>query len=356
MNPRVGQNHLLRICTRAMLRCAVALSTLVAGGCESQPKIGSELRRTGDEIVVAGRMIHTGAPVVLWTDPGGYDGYRAEKRFAPPSEFATSDQQQPATPASRFDSRARESPLAESTRGGNWNLDQLRGQIDQIVLHYDASGTSRQCFRTLHDVRGLSIHFMVDLDGTIYQTLDVKERAWHATKSNARSIGIEIANIGAYPSESPVLERWYTRDERGLYVTLPPEVGDGGIRTPGFVARPRRPDFVRGEVHGQRLVQADYTAQQYSSLASLLSALHIALPEIPLESPRDTMNIALSRCLSDEEWLRFKGVLGHEHIQENKVDPGPAMDWEFLLDLAKRKLDEPLDFESDDTVLKSPSR
>ncbi|MEM9559092.1 MAG: N-acetylmuramoyl-L-alanine amidase, partial [Planctomycetota bacterium] len=37
------------------------------------------------------------------------------------------------------------------------------------------------------------------VDGTIYQTLDVTERAWHATKANSRSVGIEIAQIGAYP-------------------------------------------------------------------------------------------------------------------------------------------------------------
>ncbi|MBX3378692.1 MAG: N-acetylmuramoyl-L-alanine amidase [Phycisphaeraceae bacterium] len=324
-----------------MIRAAILALTVLLAGCQSKPSTGSELKRCGDEIVVAGRFFHTGVPVVLWTDPGGYDGYRVEKRFAPLDQSDWEHSAGSIKTPNRYDSRATDPDLAERTRGGNWDIEAVRETVDQIVLHYDASGTSRQCFRTLHDVRGLSIHFMVDLDGTIYQTLDVKERAWHATKSNARSIGIEIANIGAYPSESPVLERWYTRDERGLYVTLPPEVGDGGIRTPGFVARPRRPDFVRGEVHGQHLVQADYTAQQYSSLASLLSALHIALPEIPLESPRDTMNIALSRCLSDEEWLRFKGLLGHEHIQQNKVDPGPAMDWEFLLDLAKKNSTSP---------------
>lgn len=325
----------------AALRCTIAISTLLVGGCESQPKVGSELHRTGDEIVVAGRMFHTGAPVVLWTDPGGYDAYRTEKRFAPPA-IAADNKAQPTEPVASFDSRAKDAPLAEVTRGGNWNLEQLRGQIDQIVLHYDASGTSRQCFRTLHDLRGLSIHFMIDLDGTIYQTLDVKERAWHATKSNSRSIGIEIANIGAYPSENPVLEKWYTHDERGLRVTLPPEFGDGGIRTPGFVARPRRSEFVWGEVHGQRLVQADYTAQQYTSLASLLAALHIALPEIPLESPRTTLGAPHPDCLSDQAWAEFKGVLGHQNIQENKTDPGPAMDWDYLLGLAREKADEPI--------------
>jgi hypothetical protein len=34
---------------------------------------GTPLKRAGDEIMVCGQLFHTGAPVVLWTDPGGYD-------------------------------------------------------------------------------------------------------------------------------------------------------------------------------------------------------------------------------------------------------------------------------------------
>jgi hypothetical protein len=81
---------------------------------------------------------------------------------------------------------------------------------------------------------------MLDLDGTIYQTLDLKERAWHATISNSRSIGIEIANMGGYRKEegSP-LEHWYTKDANGrTRITLPASLGDGGIRTPHFVGHP----------------------------------------------------------------------------------------------------------------------
>src|SRR4051812_28223055 len=44
---------------------------------------GTPLPRAGDEIVVCGQMFHTGAPVVLWMDPGGYDAYRTDRRFAP---------------------------------------------------------------------------------------------------------------------------------------------------------------------------------------------------------------------------------------------------------------------------------
>jgi len=323
-----------------MIRAASFLFALMTiafvGACCSTPRVGAESARTGDEISVAGRRFHTGVPVVLWTDPGGYDGYRVDKRFAPLDESDWEHSKQGLQSPNRYDSRAKDPALAEATRGGNWNLDQLRANVDQIVLHYDASGTSRQCFRTLHDSRGLSIHFMVDLDGTIYQTLDVKERAWHATKSNARSVGIEIANIGAYPSESPVLDKWYARDEGGLYVTLPPEVGNGGIQTPNFVARPRRPDFVHGSIHDQQLLQADFTPEQYRAIAGLLAALQSALPEIPLDCPRDNDGRPLTRALSDQEWTDFKGVLGHDHIQQNKIDPGPALDWDYLLESARQ--------------------
>jgi hypothetical protein len=56
-------------------------------GCQPKPSpkdsaVGQPLQRKGDEIMVAGQLFHTGAPVVLWTDPGGYDAYRTERRFS----------------------------------------------------------------------------------------------------------------------------------------------------------------------------------------------------------------------------------------------------------------------------------
>src|SRR5579859_4471562 len=64
----------------------VALWALIAGllaGCGTTPQSGARAPRVGDEIVVAGQFFHTGTPVVLWMDPGGYDAYRVERRFAP---------------------------------------------------------------------------------------------------------------------------------------------------------------------------------------------------------------------------------------------------------------------------------
>src|SRR5262245_43453849 len=189
------------------------LMAVTAGCATTRP--GEPVARRGDEIVVCGQYFHTGAPVVLWTDPGGYDGYRVEKRFAPwdksqwPAQGAAAGEKSAsgskdghgaqegqgsegaknATPwglttPNRYGVRFAESGRGpggtgtrldpetfERVRGGGWDLDALRKVVDQFVIHYDVCGTSRACFRVLHDTRGLSVHFLLDVDGTIYQTL-----------------------------------------------------------------------------------------------------------------------------------------------------------------------------------------
>src|SRR6185436_10066958 len=168
-------------------------------GCKTAPPPGTIAARKGDEIVVAGQFVHTGTPVVLWLDPGGYDAYRVERRFSPFEksdwETSTKDVRDLRTP-NRYGLRHNSltDKEIEQVRGGGWDLSLLQKVVDQFVIHFDVCGTSRQCFKVLHDHRDLSVHFMLDVDGTIYQTLDLKERAWHATSSNTRSVGIEIAN------------------------------------------------------------------------------------------------------------------------------------------------------------------
>jgi N-acetyl-anhydromuramyl-L-alanine amidase AmpD len=132
-------------------------------------------------------------------------------------------------------------------RGGGWDLPTLQRVVDQFVIHFDVAGTSRQCFNILQDHRGLSVQFMLDLDGTIYQTLDLKERAWQATIANSRSVGIEIANMGAYGlNGGKRLADWYSREQDGhTRITIPPYVKESGIRTKNWVGHPARPDAVR---------------------------------------------------------------------------------------------------------------
>jgi N-acetyl-anhydromuramyl-L-alanine amidase AmpD len=214
----------------------------------------------------------------------------------------------------------------------------LQSVVDQFVIHFDVSGTSRQCFKVLHDLRGLSVHFMLDLDGTIYQTLDLKERAWHATSSNSRSVGIEIANIGAYPTNnSKTLRDWYRPDADGkVRIVLPAQLGEAGIRTPGFVARPARTEPVIGRVQGQNLAQYDLTPEQYRALIRLTAALCTALPKIRCDYPKDSEGRLIPAKLPNEKLETYQGILGHYHVQLNKVDPGPAFQWDTVIDGARR--------------------
>lgn len=328
-----------------LLRAILALlAVFAAAGCATR-RVGQVLDRRGQEIMIAGQLVHVGAPVVLWTDPGGYDGYRIEKRFAPweQSEWDKEGKAGPQQPA-RYG--IRKAGLTdqefEQIRGGGWTLDQLRDRIDQFVIHYDVCGTSRTCFRVLHDQRSLSVHFMLDLDGTIYQTLDVKERAWHATISNDRSVGIEIANIGAYTTmEKDPFAQWYAKDVAGTRITIPTRLGDGGIRTPNFVGRPARPEPVTGTIGNRELRQYDLTSQQYASLIKLTAALHKTLPKITLDYPRDASGNLITRDLTPEQWRDFHGVLGHYHVQDNKSDPGPAFDWPRVVNGARREIGLP---------------
>ena len=178
---------------------------------------------------------------------------------------------------------------------------------------------------------------MLDVDGTLYQTLDLKERAWHATTSNGRSVGIEIAQVGAVPiAQRQRLDSFYTNTAEGVRLIFPEWIGPPALATPGFVGHPARPGPVIGRIQGAELVQYDFTPEQYSALARLTATLHRVFPKLRLDAPRDSSGKILPEALPVGELARYQGLLGHYHVQTNKVDPGPAFDWECLLRDARR--------------------
>jgi len=295
---------------------------VLLAGCRTVPQ---PVARNGQEFIVAGQHYPAGTRIVTWLEPGGYDAYQpvlAPDGTVRPKNHAV---------------RRTHPDLPEPVEPPDFAA--LRKLVDQFVLHYDTMGLSGACFDILQR-RGLSVHFLLDVDGTIYQTLDLQERAYHATIANSRSIGIEIANLGAYPvGEKNPFAAWYQPDETGTpYLTLPEHVADPRIRTPGFTARPARPELVTGNVQGKNLVQYDFTPEQYAALIKLTAALHRIFPKLKLDCPRDAAGAPLTAKMPDEEWAAFGGVIGHFHLQKNKVDPGPAMQWDKLIEGARLHL------------------
>lgn len=86
------------------------------------------------------------------------------------------------------------------------NFNSREGQcVDMLVLHYTGMQAGQAALdRLCNESAKVSAHYMVDIDGTIFQLVDENNRAWHAgvsywrgnTNINQRSIGIEIVNKG----------------------------------------------------------------------------------------------------------------------------------------------------------------
>ena len=326
-----------------MRRLLPLLPLLLLSACSSPPAAnapGTPLVRSGDEIMVAGQLFHVGAPVVMFNDPGALNAYRTDKRFEPYDEaqWEAWGADSPIPPA-RYNDRIDRfnngtAPFDDEKKDivrAGYPLELLQEVVDQFVLHYDVAGTSAGCFDILHDHRGLSVHFMLDVDGTIYQSVDLRERTWHAGSANSRSIGIEIANVGAYGSaEDAPFDQWYASDEDGTYVLIPESAGGlESLRNPGRY-HSARPEPVAGTINGRELLQMDLTEAQYDSLIKLTATLVEVFPKIANRSPKTINGEPINRVLSEKEFAEFTGIIGHYHESEAKVDPGPAFDWDRL--------------------------
>ena len=57
-----------------------------------------------------------------------------------------------------------------------------------------------------------------------------------------------------------------------------------------------------------------------------------------LDVPRDAQGAVRSDVLSTDELKAYSGLLGHWHITTGKIDPGPAFDWERVIEGARREV------------------
>jgi N-acetyl-anhydromuramyl-L-alanine amidase AmpD len=302
----------------AAARFAAALSAGIVAACAGPRAVPDPAAESpeNDAIVVAGERFSIDTRVVLWDEPPYFSAYARTPRF---------DAGAPAGAGLRF-------RPGRAGIEGRPELASVQHAVDQLVLHFDVCGASERCFRVLHDVRKLSVHFLLDVDGTLYQTLDVRDQAWHATKANPRSVGVEIANIGAYPpDDAQALWDWYGVEHGAASA----RVVHGGVDGDADVA------FVAGVVQGRRLVQAEFTPAQMDALVKLAAGLSRALPRIRPDAPRDAAGRVADAALGDAEFAAFQGILGHFHVQTNKVDPGPAFRWEEFLSAVRAELGRP---------------
>ena len=165
--------------------------------------------------------------------------------------------------------------------------------IRYFVNHWDVCLSSKSC----HDVlekRGISVHFLIDNDGTIYQTMDLQHAAWHAgsERTNRASVGVEITN--AY---YPKYQNWYKKNGFG-----------------------ERPIIDNAWVHGEKLEPfTGFYPQQMEALKALWQAIHGATG-IPYETPVNQFGKTSTKYEQDVAYGKFSGFVSHYHVSKRKID------------------------------------
>ena len=178
-----------------------------------------------------------------------------------------------------------------SLEPGDYKSQAEPRDIKKFIVHWDVCKTSRQCYKALKN-RNLSVHFLIDNDGTIYQLGDTNNICWHASPVNYESVGVEISNA------------WYLKYQ-DWYV----EKGFG-----------ERPIVEESIVRGRRVEKAlGFYPEQISALKALTKALHEGLG-IPLETPRNITGSEYTDTLTKPATKSFTGVLHHYHVASNKID------------------------------------
>jgi N-acetyl-anhydromuramyl-L-alanine amidase AmpD len=235
----------------------------------------------GSSIIICEQPFDVGVKVVTWRDDPAYDAYTLHRTDNPSQVFPF----QPAKGLGASAYRYRPRRLI----GADRSLARLKQVIRQFVVHHDGCDSSKTCFQVLHNERGLSVHFLIDNDGTIYQTLDLVDCAFQAAGVNEVSIGVELANRG---------------DAQRF-----PDAYHG------------RRDKLTCTIHGHQFLAFEYTKEQVESMIALGKALGRVFPNLPQSYPAGGDGEPLWSALADPR--EYQGYLGHYHVTDNKWDPGP---------------------------------
>jgi hypothetical protein len=182
----------------------------------------------------------------------------------------------------------------------DWSKRPARAPM-QFVNHWDATLSSEACARIINK-RGLSMHFLIDNDGTIYQMLDIQHVAWQAgAKSwNNAGIGVEISNAFYLKYQD-----WYKKK--------------------GFGERPVVVSEVNGRPVGPHL---DFYPIQLQALAALWAAIH--------DSVGIEMQVCETKGVDDDcRQLNFNGFINHYNLTANKIDCS-SLDMNKVLEEAKK--------------------
>jgi N-acetyl-anhydromuramyl-L-alanine amidase AmpD len=246
-------------------------------------------------IQIAGRAhaLEPGVKAITFEDAKGYSFYRAQKQIG--------------------DSERLYEPRRNSHGEVVSTLEGMQQSVRLVVLHADVLDDIETAFHVLHS-KGLSSHFGIDFDGTIYQMLDPIDVGYGAGEVNPISIQIDLNNRMHNLIKEPQAPPYPLQNKRYRKMRLPDY---------------NRPLSASMTINGKSVRSYGYTQAQYTALFALLRVLSGALPQLELDFPTVPQKEALHWQDAYED---FKGIVGHFHLTPRRWDPGPGFEWSRLRD------------------------
>ena len=185
---------------------------------------------------------------------------------------------------------------------------------ERIVLHFTVGNLKSDINALTDPNRGrVSTAFVMARNGTLFQLFNAKYWSHHLGRGakggnqvgSKASIGIEISNYGPLKRVGNELKTIYdqvycTLDDTDKYLKLDTDY--------------------RGNTY-----YAAYTPQQYDHLIRLLRYLTAAY-----EIPREFLPVD-RRYEASVENATFKGIVTHVNSRTDKVDIGPAFNWDLVI-------------------------
>lgn len=188
-------------------------------------------------------------------------------------------------------------------------MEQLIETVNQIVFHIDGCHDAAMCYRVLKD-RGLSTHFIIDWDGTIYQCLDVLECGYHAGDANNKSVGIDLNNLMKNLVKEPGAD---------MYPPGHPRIDEMNKK------EYKRPKSDVQQIAYSKVQSYGFTEPQYEATIQLLTVLCDRLQGIKKEYPVGPDGEVIRTPLEDP--AAHAGFMAHWHWESQRWDPGPGFDW-----------------------------
>ena len=165
--------------------------------------------------------------------------------------------------------------------------------IRLFVNHWDVCLNSKSCNDILNR-SGISVQFLIDNDGTIYQTMDMQHGAWHAgsERVNRASVGVEISNA-YYPKYAD----WYVQN--------------------GYGERPMVDD---AWVNGVKLDPfMGFYPEQIEAAKALWKAVASA-SNVKLKTKLNQFGKVSTKYEKEIVYGKFEGVISHYHCYKGKID------------------------------------